>query len=57
MLARYGPGDANCTVDGSSYPAALADKLPRLSACHLLLELELAQPFDKALVLDLVVAI
>jgi hypothetical protein len=25
--------------------------------CHLLLELELAQPFDKALVLDLVVSV
>lgn len=35
----------------------VADRLLQTRACHLLLELELAQPFDKALVLDLVVAI
>jgi hypothetical protein len=38
-------------------PAAVADRLLQPRACHLLLELYLAQPFDKALVLDLVLAI
>jgi hypothetical protein len=49
-------------IDNKDGTALAADQddgsIPlRLCACHLLLELELAQPFDKALVLDLVVAI